>query len=85
MKLKTQLPQDMFIQSVLLKNIQSMIFVYKRVVLNNLEHFLDWFKLEIETNKRFRDVYLIVCTNNMQFVVQQWAVMLGGLLGGDES
>lgn len=61
-----------------------MIFIYKRVVLNNLEHFLDWFKSEIEDNQRFRDVYLIVCANNMQFVVQQWAVMLGGLLGSDE-
>ena len=49
-----------------------MIYMFKRVVLNDIERFLLWFKEEIEQNQRFREMYLVVCGKSMQYLVQQW-------------
>ena len=65
----------MFIENILKSNIQSMIFLYKRVILNDIDHFLSWFKQEIIQNQRFRDVYLLVCGNSMRYVEFQWQIM----------
>ena len=46
-----------------------MIFIFKRVIINDLEHFLQWFKDEVTENERFREIYLEVCTQKMQYLI----------------
>ena len=65
----------MFIVQVLQKNIQCMIFIFKRVIINDLEHFLQWFKDEVTDNERFREIYLEVCTQKMQYLISQWKLV----------
>ena len=49
-KLKSQLQPELFTAQVLQKNIQNMIFIFKRVILNDCETFLNWFKSELIVN-----------------------------------
>jgi len=60
MHLKAQVPSEQYLEQVLAKNIQNMIFIFKRRVSSRLKHFLAWFKQELVVNDRFREVYLEV-------------------------
>ena len=46
-----------FMENVLGKNVQSMIFIFKRTIKNDMKLFLHWFKNEIEINPNFREIY----------------------------
>ena len=69
-----QLPAELFRLQILRKNIQYMIFIFKRVISNDIEKFLIWFKQELEINSRFRHVYLQVCVGGFAWVIEQWSV-----------
>lgn len=51
-----------------------MIFVFKRVVSNDIEKFLIWFKMELEINTRFKDIYLQVCVDGFTWLIRQWSI-----------
>ena len=65
-----QLPAELFRLQILRKNIQYMIYIFKRIISNDLEKFLLWFKEELEINERFRHVYLQVCFGGFAWVIE---------------
>ena len=53
---KAKLPLKIY-NSVLCKNVQCMIFIFKRKFANDLDSFTKWFNFELKSNERFRLIY----------------------------